>query len=411
MGVPPGEDSIGLRPRPGAEQLGPLFGQNGHDLSPDPQPPEPEEPDPPEQTPGSQEDSRQLVLTPASDIKPKRVLWLWRDRLALGTLALLAGREGVGKSTVAYWLAAQITRGLLPGEFEGKPRSVLVAATEDSWEYTIVPRLIAADADLTKVHRIEVIDHGLHDYLELPADLTRVGAAAREKHAALLLLDPLISRISEKLDSHRDAEVRRALEPLVAMANQVTITVLGLIHHNKSGSTDPLQLVMASKAFPAVARSVHTVVPDPDDERHRLFGTPKNNLGRSDLPTLGFGIDSYPVETSGGDPAWTGRLVWSGESNVTITDAMRRSAETSDDKSAAAEATDWLEDYLTSKGGTAESADAKKAGHAAGHSDKALRMARERLKLDVESHGFPRQTWWSLPGTQPVKSEEPSRAQ
>ena len=57
-----------------------------------------------------------------------------------------------------------------------------------------------------------------------------------------------------------------ALEPLVAMADMINISVLGLIHHNKSGATDPLQVVMASKAFPAVARSVHTVIPDPDDE-------------------------------------------------------------------------------------------------------------------------------------------------
>jgi len=57
---------------------------------------------------------RQLVLTRASDIKPRRVRWLWDGRLALGMLALLAGREGLGKSILGYWLAAMITRGELP---------------------------------------------------------------------------------------------------------------------------------------------------------------------------------------------------------------------------------------------------------------------------------------------------------
>jgi hypothetical protein len=46
-----------------------------------------------------------------------------------------------------------ITRGTLPGEFYGEPKSVLVAAAEDSWSQTIVPRLIAADADLDRVFR------------------------------------------------------------------------------------------------------------------------------------------------------------------------------------------------------------------------------------------------------------------
>ena len=59
---------------------------------------------------------------------------------------------------------------------------------------------------------------------------------------------------------------------------------------------------MGSKAFTAVARSVHTVVPDPDDEtdQRRLFGTPKNNLGRSDLPTLAFTITGHPIDTDDG---------------------------------------------------------------------------------------------------------------
>jgi hypothetical protein len=47
--------------------------------------------------------------------------------------------------------------------------------------------------------------------------------------------------------------VQLALEQMVAMADENGLSVLGLIHHNKSRSPDPLQVVMASKAFPAVA--------------------------------------------------------------------------------------------------------------------------------------------------------------
>ena len=41
-----------------------------------------------------------------------------------------------------------MTRGTLQGACQGNPRAVIVAATEDSWEHTIVPRLMAAGADL-----------------------------------------------------------------------------------------------------------------------------------------------------------------------------------------------------------------------------------------------------------------------
>jgi hypothetical protein len=361
------------------------------------------------QHPDGDQFGRHILLTPASKIKPRRVRWLWDARIAIGTLALLAGREGLGKSILAYTLAAMITRGKLPGEHFGKPKAVLVAATEDPWEQTIVPRLIAADADLERVFRVEVMHHEVHSELILPRDLPQMREAAQQVDAVMLILDPLISRLDGKLDSHKDADVRRALEPLVAAADLINITVLGLIHHNKSGSSDPLQVIMASKAFTAVARSVHTVIYDPDDDSkaRRLFGTPKNNLGRSDLPTLSFTIDSFAVPIDdGNDLAWTGRLTWGAESKDSIYDAMERASESGDQKSAATDAQHWLEDYLTLKGGTAESAKIKKAAYATGHSERSIRTARDRLKIEISEHGFPRQTWWSLPNTQKDQNDQ-----
>lgn len=341
-------------------------------------------------------DVRVVTFTRASDIKPRRVIWLWKGRLALGTLGLLAGREGLGKSTLGYWLAARLTQGELYGEYQGTPKSVIVCATEDSWEHTIVPRLIAAGADLERVYRVEVIrtDLGVHGSLSLPRDLPALARQAAEVDSALMLLDPLMSRLGS-LDTHRDAEVRQALEPLVAMADRTGMAVLGLIHHNKSGSTDPLQLVMGSKAFTAVARSVHTVVADPDDDMRRLFGTPKNNLGRTDLPTLSFTIVSHPVETDDGT-AWTGRLEWGDERAEGIAETMRRAATSDDERSAATEAAEWLSDYMQVHAGQVPSADVKQAARKAGHSDKSLRSARERLALTVTAQGFPRVTYWEL---------------
>lgn len=342
---------------------------------------------------------RRVVLTPASAIRPRRVEWMWEGRLAVGTLALLAGPEGLGKSTVAYTLAAQVTRGTLPGEHYGKPRSVLVAAAEDSWAHTIVPRLMAAGADLDRVYRVEVVtSDDLRVPLTLPRDLAGLRAHAAEVDAAMLLLDPLISRLDDRLDSHRDAETRRALEPLAKLADDARLVVLGLIHHNKSGSGDPLTLVMGSKAFTSVARSVHTVVKDPDDdtERGRLFGTPKNNLGPTDLPVLRFTIDGHVIDTDDG-PATTGRLTWGGEAAGSIGDAVRRSGESADDRSATAEAADWLADWLAVEGGRALSSDIKAAAAKAGHNVEALKRARRRIGVEVESVGYPRRTYWALP--------------
>lgn len=345
---------------------------------------------------------RKIVLTPASAIKPKRVKWIWQDRIAQGTLALLAGREGLGKSTLGYAIAADITRGLLPGEHFGNPRGVLVCASEDSWEHTIVPRLIAAGADLDRVFRTEIETYdGMTYSLSLPRDFQRVEEAAvhPDVQAGLMVLDPLMSVIDSRLDTHKDREVRAALEPLARLADTAKMAILGLIHHNKSGSTDALQLVMGSKAFSAVARSVHTCIPDPDDETQtrKLFATSKNNLGRLDLPVLGFTITSHAVETEDDGTAWTGRLNWTGEIDGSMHEIMTRSADP--ERSATTEAADWLYDYLTTHGGEAAKMDIEKAGRVSGHTPATLRRARERLRLEHRSWGFPRQTLWALPGT------------
>jgi hypothetical protein len=41
-----------------------------------------------------------LVVARASDIKPKKVQWLWQERFPLGKCTLTAGEGGLGKSMV-----------------------------------------------------------------------------------------------------------------------------------------------------------------------------------------------------------------------------------------------------------------------------------------------------------------------
>ena len=147
---------------------------------------------------------RSLHLTPASKIKVRPVRWLWDDRLAVGTLSLLGGREGVGKTICTYTLGARLTQGELPGVYRGTPRAVIVAATEDSWGHTIVPRLMAAGADLDRVFRVDVNDaDGEYTTLSLPRDLDALSDTTRAAGAALIILDPLLSRLDSGLDSQK----------------------------------------------------------------------------------------------------------------------------------------------------------------------------------------------------------------
>lgn len=284
---------------------------------------------------------RKIRPVRADSYKPKPVRWLWDGRVAVGTLALLAGREGIGKSTLAYTLVADITKGNLDGQFKGKPRSVIIVATEDSWEFTIVPRLMAAGADLTKVFNIEPTDPDEFG-IRLPRDVHELADIAKELDTALILLDPLMSRVDNKLDTHKDSEVRQALEPLVRMGIESDASIMGLIHVNKSGATDPLSTLMGSRAFSAVARAVLYVVEDANDTSIKIMGQPKNNLGRSDLPDKTYTLKQVTVGEFDGETITSVQLNWQNDRAPN----EHREHVNAKPKSKKDQAESWLEGFL-----------------------------------------------------------------
>ena len=340
--------------------------------------------------------SARVTLTSAAGIQVRPVKWLWERRLAVGTLALMAGREGIAKSTVGYTLLAELTRGTLPGVYAGTPKAVIVAATEDAWAETIVPRLMAAGADLSLVYRVDVTTpDGLDDALVLPRDIAELEALVAEVGAGIVLLDPLMSRLDGRLDSHKDAEVRIALEPIVAMANRARIVILGIIHVNKSGTTDPLSMVMGSRAFTAVSRAVLFMMLDPEDPSIRLLGQPKNNLGQTDLPTLALRIEEAHVADTDEGPVTTGKVVWLGDSKVSIDEALNPSDEAASKINEAATA---MLAVLRANGGRMLARDGYAALEAEGISTKSQdRMTKARNRAGIIStHDSPSSPWYWL---------------
>jgi Mrp family chromosome partitioning ATPase len=82
------------------------------------------------------------ILTPSSEIEPEPIAWLWRHWLARGMVHLLAGQPGVGKSTLAYKLAATIsTGGSFPDGSRADAGNVVIWSGDDSAKHTIVPKL------------------------------------------------------------------------------------------------------------------------------------------------------------------------------------------------------------------------------------------------------------------------------
>src|SRR2546423_13390931 len=102
---------------------------------------------------------RGLVSARAADITPESVQWLWPGRLARGKHTCVAGEPGTGKSQLSIAIIAAITTGgdWPCGEGQAPLGSVIILSAEDGAADTIVPRLIAAGADLARVHIVSSV--------------------------------------------------------------------------------------------------------------------------------------------------------------------------------------------------------------------------------------------------------------
>ena len=99
----------------------------------------------------------------------------------------------------------------------------------------------------------------------------------------LLIVDPIVSAVTG--DSHKNTEVRRALQPLVDLGASCNCAVLGISHFSKGGQgQDPTQRVVGSIAFSAVARVVMVAakVKSDDGQDRRILARSKSNVGPDD---------------------------------------------------------------------------------------------------------------------------------
>ena len=200
----------------------------------------------------------------------------------------------------------------------------------------------------------------------------------------------MMSLISGTIDTHKDADVRRALEPLTRLADDTGCSILGNAHFNKSMGTDPMIRLTGSAAFGQVVRAVLAFARDPESDTC-VISQAKNNLGRQDLPSLSYSIESVEVDTEDGLTS-VGRLLMGGESERSVKDILGDQGH-SEDRSARGEAERFLRELL--KDGPVSAKEGKAQAEDAGIAEKTLRNARERI-CEVYKDGMSRGWFWSL---------------
>ncbi|ANI91668.1 AAA family ATPase [Dietzia timorensis] len=335
---------------------------------------------------------RRLNITRGTDVHPKRIRWIIREWIPAASLTLLAGREGLGKSTISARICADITRGTLEGEYFGQPRTVLYVHTEDSREHTVAPRLQAAGADMSRVLFVDVAtEYSDHATLTLPTDVLALEQLVERENIGMVVLDAATSAMSAELSGRDDRDVRQFLEPLAMLAARQSTAVLGLVHFGKRDGADTGKLILGSIAWSQVARSVLSVALDEDTGKLVVTNT-KTNLATR-VHSQEAAIVNGTVETDDG-PAEVGVCQWGEATNRDARDLLAGDPE-DDDRG---EIESVVFDYLETQGGSAPAGDVLKATRAAGLNDNAVKKARRKLGVKTERRGFgPGAQWvWAI---------------
>jgi hypothetical protein len=258
--------------------------------------------------------SRASPFMTARRVRSERQVWLWNNHLPAGQLVMAAGYEKLGKSTALIWIGARLTRGDLPGDFEGRPLNVCYVSAEDDAPHILKPRIVAAGADLDRFYVLNP------DPQAEGFSLT----AVRELRPAMVVFDPwsVFVHLKGTSSEHGEVAVRQALQPFAELASD-GVTVCGIRHLRKSSPADnPYDAVLGSRAWSAAVRALLFFTPDPE-HRDQPYGLmfPRGNLSRPVAGTC-YQLESTPVDLDDGTSSEVPVFTLAGGTTITLDDAL-----------------------------------------------------------------------------------------
>ena len=333
-----------------------------------------------------------VVLVRTSEIEPERIGWLWPGIIARGKITGLVGYPGLGKSQVAINVASTVSTGRLwpGGGANDNAGEVIILGAEDNAADTIVPRLLAAGANLTDVHVVKAVrgDDGVERAFSLAVDLDRLQKEYDLQRVRLLIVDPISAYLGTAKSPNSRCRcpdgsgplrhVRCATRPwgpghLTSQQDQ-----WGKSHHEDHG-------------FARVGRCTAGGLPCHRRSRHRsapVFAA-QEQFGRRSVRLC--------IPHRGQGRRRRHQNVGCGVGSRTSYDHRRRGeALAAAAKGPTSGAIDFLEQVLSD--GPVDQTEIVRLGKEAGYSEKNLRTAREKLGVTPKKEGFgPNGKWVWVP--------------
>lgn len=329
-------------------------------------------------------DPTETWALPASTIKPVPLPMIWRGRIPVGALTVIAGKPGLGKSTLATTIAANLSKDGL---------AAIISDLEDDPAGVIRPRLEVGGANLERVH---LIPPDLAP--SLPADINRLRSLILQTKASALILDP----VGAHFRPERRVHDRPTLNELVQVARETRCAVIG-IHHTVKTSIDGTALGAIggpSGGLAGTARAVYVYGYDPEDEDRRALACAKIN-GVEEPATMIFEHDTIDLEY--GPDLGAGALRLVDETGARAKGVLKRGKTRANRD---AECGEWLTKFLAGGDGfKRQVSEVKREGQEVGLGWATLRRVAVSLGIAREKVGFgPDGFWtWGLPEDHPLR--------
>lgn len=267
-----------------------------------------------------------IPLVAASGIAPTRWELIWRDRLPATALTVIAGRPGLGKSTLEAAIAAELSLEGLTG---------VISNLEDDPQAVTIPRLLAAGGDLSRIMLIP-----RESAPSLPDDFDRLEQLIASSGARFLILDPIAAHFSPEARVHS----RSVLGRLMALANRHHCAIVGIHHSTKSHSihASAIEAIGGPQGgLSGACRAAYLYGKDPSDEDRRALACVKIN-GVDRPATLIIEHETVEVPAAG-MLLEAGVLSFVEETNTAAEEVMGR-GQTRRERDA--ECQEWLTEYL-----------------------------------------------------------------
>jgi putative DNA primase/helicase len=317
--------------------------------------------------------------TSGSELDVKGTTWMWHPRLPANQITLLGGHGGSGKGLISASLAACLTKPKAwPDGSPAGPGNVLWCETEDPLPEVVLPRIIAAGADRS---RVWFADRACFAALDLRAYILANGIR-------LIVLSPCVSFLA-LTDINSELGVREVMEKLQAAIEGTGCAVLGICHLNKKADLAAVERLLGSVAFSNFVRCVLLVAPESVEDRTFRLVHAKHNLSWKADDLL------FTPKHVGEDPRdQFVKLEWSKpDSNVDASALFDRKKSNGHDRQSAGQ---WLTAYLTEHGESPREVVVFEAEAAGFKEDTLVKAMMRSNTLQSRREGFPSRSWWSV---------------